>query len=257
MEGLASEVAKLEEYARKGFGAFVPQLAASPLCAGQLSLFDFSERKQSNHAAKIVSGAEVGSRQDTPCVVARVGDARPARARLTSTGGRDGEADGARRHVLLRTYRGGFQWASPIPPRSRILPISLEFVLAKTLYAMTRWSENASKKATEHIKKRLYARTPRENNVLKKVALTVSKMYQKSGPGPSGQGPGAVPDGVWRLLGRPCERHAARRPIRSRSGRPRNGPAATQDCAKGGQERPKSRPRAAKSGKEQQKSMFF
>ena len=35
-------------------------------------------------------------------------------------------------------------------------------------------------KATEHMKKLFYARTPRENNVLKKVTLTVSKMYQSS-----------------------------------------------------------------------------
>ena len=51
-----------------------PSSRRSPL-PGQLSLFDFSERKQSNRAAKIVGGAEIESKQDTPCIVTRVGDA--------------------------------------------------------------------------------------------------------------------------------------------------------------------------------------
>ena len=50
-------------------------LACIHTCILSCVWHDFSERTQSNHAAKIVSGAEVGSRQDTPCVVARVGDA--------------------------------------------------------------------------------------------------------------------------------------------------------------------------------------
>ena len=75
------DTAKLEEYARAAVGAFVPSLAQHPLCPGQLSLFDFSERKQSNRAAALVTGASVGSKQDTPCIVARVGYASKPRQR--------------------------------------------------------------------------------------------------------------------------------------------------------------------------------
>ena len=67
--------AKLEAYARHAVGAFVPSLEAHEMCPGQLSLFDFSERKQSNRACALVTGSQVGSKQDTPCVVTRVGDA--------------------------------------------------------------------------------------------------------------------------------------------------------------------------------------
>jgi hypothetical protein len=69
------DTGRLEEYARKAVGAFMPRLSTKPLCSGQLSLFDFSERKQSNRAAAIVGGARIGSKQDTPCIVTRVGDA--------------------------------------------------------------------------------------------------------------------------------------------------------------------------------------
>ena len=65
---------KLEEYARQAVKAFVPSLAAHPLCPSQLSLFNFSERKQSNLAAALLPGAAVGS--DSPhTLVTRVGDA--------------------------------------------------------------------------------------------------------------------------------------------------------------------------------------
>ena len=43
---------KLEAYARQALGAFVPSLSGHPLCPGQLSLFDFSERKQVRHVAQ-------------------------------------------------------------------------------------------------------------------------------------------------------------------------------------------------------------
>ena len=69
------DAAKLEAYARAAVGAFVPSLASHAMCDGQLSLFDFSERKQSNKASALVQGAAVGSKQDTPCIVTRVGDA--------------------------------------------------------------------------------------------------------------------------------------------------------------------------------------
>ena len=44
-------------YARQAVGAFVPELAHHEMVPGQLTLFDFSERKQSNRAATVVHGA--------------------------------------------------------------------------------------------------------------------------------------------------------------------------------------------------------
>ena len=72
------DAAKLEAYARLAIGAFVPELAAHPLVAGQLNAFDFSQRRQSNRAVAVVAGAELGGgsmAQDSVCVVTRVGDA--------------------------------------------------------------------------------------------------------------------------------------------------------------------------------------
>ena len=66
--------AKLEGYARAAVGAFVPSLEKHALCPGQLTLFDFSERKQSNKAVDLVKGSDIG-KQETPCIVTRVGDA--------------------------------------------------------------------------------------------------------------------------------------------------------------------------------------
>jgi hypothetical protein len=67
---------RLEAYARQAVRCFVPELAAQPLVPGQLSLFDFSERKQSNRAAAVVPGSSFGSGQSrSMCLVTRVGDA--------------------------------------------------------------------------------------------------------------------------------------------------------------------------------------
>ena len=68
---------RLEQYARTAIGAFVPALAQQALVPGQLTLFDFSERKQSNRAANVVSGSSLGdARQGASCaLVCRVGDA--------------------------------------------------------------------------------------------------------------------------------------------------------------------------------------
>ena len=65
---------RLEQYARTAIGAFVPALAQQAIVPGQLTLFDFSERKQSNRAATVVNGSSLGG-QDSPCLVCRVGDA--------------------------------------------------------------------------------------------------------------------------------------------------------------------------------------
>ena len=48
------DTAKLEAYARLAIQAFVPSLSEQPMVPGQLALFDFSERKQSNAAALVV-----------------------------------------------------------------------------------------------------------------------------------------------------------------------------------------------------------
>ena len=54
----------------------MPSLEKKEMCPGQLSIFDFSERKQSNRAATVVHGSSLGElRGDFLCVVARVGDA--------------------------------------------------------------------------------------------------------------------------------------------------------------------------------------
>ena len=66
----------LERYARQAISAFVPELSRQEIVPNNLTIFDFSERKQSNRAATIVSGAALGElRQETSCLVARVGDA--------------------------------------------------------------------------------------------------------------------------------------------------------------------------------------
>ena len=67
--------ARLEAYARAAVAAFVPLIARQPLVPGQLSLFDFSTRKQSSHAAVVVPGSALGGTQQTCCLVTRVGDA--------------------------------------------------------------------------------------------------------------------------------------------------------------------------------------
>lgn len=69
------DAAKAEAYARRAVQAFVPSLANEPMVPGNLSLFDFSERKQSNRAAIAVPGDRLGGRQESVCVVTRVGDA--------------------------------------------------------------------------------------------------------------------------------------------------------------------------------------
>ena len=67
---------RLESYAREAVRCFVPELASRELVSGQLSLFDFSERKQSNKAAAVVPGSSFGSGQNqSMCLVTRVGDA--------------------------------------------------------------------------------------------------------------------------------------------------------------------------------------
>ena len=67
---------QLEAYARLAIKAFVPPLAGLPLAAGQLSLFDFSERKQSNVAATVLPPGDASfGRPDSCCLVTRVGDA--------------------------------------------------------------------------------------------------------------------------------------------------------------------------------------
>ena len=81
MRGLTAtanvDASRLEQYARHAIGAFVPELARQELVPGQLTLFDFSERKQSNRAATVVNGSSLGDgrRQDSVCLVTRVGDA--------------------------------------------------------------------------------------------------------------------------------------------------------------------------------------
>jgi hypothetical protein len=66
-------VEQLERYARAAIALFVPSLAKHPMVPGQLSLFDFSERWQSNRAAMLVPGAALGQQHEV--LVTRVGDA--------------------------------------------------------------------------------------------------------------------------------------------------------------------------------------
>jgi hypothetical protein len=66
-------VERLELYARAAIALFVPSLATHPMVPGQLSLFDFSERWQSNRAAMLVPGAALGQQHEV--LVTRVGDA--------------------------------------------------------------------------------------------------------------------------------------------------------------------------------------
>ena len=71
------DLARLEAYARAAVATFVPPLAKQPLVPGQLSLFDYSERRQSNRAAAVVPGSKLGGafNQSSVCIVTRVGDA--------------------------------------------------------------------------------------------------------------------------------------------------------------------------------------
>ena len=74
---------RLEAYARAAIGAFVPTLAAQEMVPGQLSIFDFSERKQSSRAALLVDASLISGKPALApaegaagCVlVTRVGDA--------------------------------------------------------------------------------------------------------------------------------------------------------------------------------------
>ena len=66
---------RLEAYARDAIGAFVPELASHPKVEGQLSLFDFSERKQSSRAVAVVTGEHLGMSAQRLCIITRVGDA--------------------------------------------------------------------------------------------------------------------------------------------------------------------------------------
>ena len=55
----------------------VPLLRRQEMVPGGLSLFDFSERKQSNRAADVVHADQLGGkREDGDVLVTRVGDAR-------------------------------------------------------------------------------------------------------------------------------------------------------------------------------------
>ena len=66
---------------RKAVAKFVPPLAELELVPGQLQIFDFSERKQSNRAASFVPGSDVfGSvaAGEGLLLVTRVGDALQA-----------------------------------------------------------------------------------------------------------------------------------------------------------------------------------
>eukprot|EP00966_Prymnesium_polylepis_P159283 3681056-Prymnesium_polylepis.1 len=65
----------LEAYVRKAVGEFVPMLAQQPMVAGQLQIFDFSERKQSNRAAALVPSTQMGGSSSQKVLVTRVGDA--------------------------------------------------------------------------------------------------------------------------------------------------------------------------------------
>ena len=73
------DVTRLESYARRAIAAFVPPLAAHPLVPAALSLFDFSERKQSNRAAILAPAASLGggstAKGPSRVLVTRVGDA--------------------------------------------------------------------------------------------------------------------------------------------------------------------------------------
>ena len=66
---------RLAAYARAAVGAFVPQLAAAELVPGQLQIFDFSERKQSNKASALLSAGAFGGDPAAQVLVTRVGDA--------------------------------------------------------------------------------------------------------------------------------------------------------------------------------------
>ena len=65
----------LEAYARVAVKEFIPQLAGQPMLAGQLQIFDFSERKQSNISTVSLGADRFGGSADERVLVTRVGDA--------------------------------------------------------------------------------------------------------------------------------------------------------------------------------------
>ena len=69
------DLAALERFARLAIAEFVPGLATVPLLPKQLQIFDFSERRQSNAAARVLPAARFGGRPGNRLVVTRVGDA--------------------------------------------------------------------------------------------------------------------------------------------------------------------------------------
>lgn len=78
----------LEAYARRAIGVFVPLLVAQPMVPGALSLFDFSERKQSNRASLFAPVVHFGGLPGDASVVlvTRVGDALQVSAPLPNIG---------------------------------------------------------------------------------------------------------------------------------------------------------------------------
>ena len=94
----------------------------------------------------------------------------------------------------------------------------------------------------------------------KKSKRQRSKNREKSGPKACVESPRRVLEGVWRLIGRPSERHGARRRYRNRSEAPKRRPGDAQDRRKadpkrpkGGQELPKAIHREPKKSEEEGK----
>ena len=92
-----------------------------------------------------------------------------------------------------------------------------------------------------------------------KATVSVRKV-EKMSPKACAEGPRRVLDGVWRLLGRPSERHGARRRGRNRSEASKRRPGDAQDRRKadpkrpkGGQELPKATHRESKRSQEEGK----
>jgi len=70
------DVDKLGAFARAAVAEFVPELAEAQMVPGQLQIFDFSTRMQSNVATRLVDGAMFGATAaGSQAVVTRVGDA--------------------------------------------------------------------------------------------------------------------------------------------------------------------------------------
>lgn len=76
-QGSNVDLERLELYARAAIAMFVPPLATQEMVPGQLSLFDFSERWQSNRAAMLVPASQIGgaTQGSHHVLVTRVGDA--------------------------------------------------------------------------------------------------------------------------------------------------------------------------------------